>query len=313
MAETRYETLKNAVNALPGNLEGRVRREAFLAAAAPESSGFLTASPWQAGTKMANYVFQFAVRTRLGISVDGVPVGATCKECSKPMDTLGQHAYVCPNLRDYRNVRAAHHQAALRAITRGARDGIITLPGEPVVETYMDPVEGREVESKKRADVAIIPKNGQNGGDLVLIDLTLVATSAASRDESTAPGEAATGAEVRKDRRYALDYKPRPNGPRASVRGFGQETGGPLGEFAKKFLHYCAELTPPQGLPGHDPVARRYRRLTERLSVFLQTHCALVQLQYIQKCCKQGDPHDLQGAGPDDVAAPANEGGAPEG
>ena len=76
--------------------------------------------------------------------------------------------------------------------------------------------------------------------------------------------------------------------------------------YPAKFLRSCAEQTPPQGLPGHDPVGRRYGRILEHFSVFLQKHCALVQRQYIHQCCLPAPPE----AEPDDAAAAPEEGEA---
>ena len=303
-----YATLKGAVLALPDNLEGKVRREALLAHEAKESGAWMTASPWTPGTQMSDWVFGAAARAWLCIRVDEVQERTKCqvKGCGRTMDTLGQHAFTCPGLREFRSMQAAQHQRQLRATTRGARDGIITLPGEPVVQTWMQPKAGREVTVEKRADVGIIPKNGQNAGTIVLIDLTLVATSTAAK-ESGNTGAAAQRGESKKDRLYELDYERKPTpAPLAYVKGFGQETGGPLGDFAQKFLRSCAEQTPPQGLPGHDPVGRRYGRILEHFSVFLQKHCALVQRQYIHQCCLPAPPE----AEPDDAAAAPEEGEA---
>jgi hypothetical protein len=302
MATNSQATLTSAVGALPNNLEGKVRREALLAHEAKESGAWMTASPWTPGTKMSDWVFVAAARTWLCIPVDEVPVGTKClvKGCGRTMDTLGQHAFTCPGLREFRSTQAAQHQRQLRATTRGAREGIITLPCEPVMQTWMQPKAGRVVTVEKRADVGIIPKNGQNAGTVVLIDLTLVATSTAAK-ESGGTGAAAQRAEKRKDRLYEQDYERKPApAPLAFVKGFGQETGGPLGDFAKKFLRYCAEQTPPQGPPGHDPVGRRYGRILEHFSVFLQKHCAIVQRQYTYQCCKPAPPD----ADPNDAAAP---------
>jgi len=224
------------------------------------------------------------------------------------MNTLGQHAFTCPGLREFRSMQAAQHQRRLRGTTRAAGEGIITLPDEPVVQTWMQPKAGREVTVEKRADVGIIPKNGQNAGTIVLIDLTLVATSTAAK-ESGNTGAAAQRGESKKDQLYERDYERKPApAPPALVKGFGQETGGPLGDFAKKFLRYCAEQTPPQGLPGHDPVGRRYGRILEHFSVFLQRHRALVQQQYIHQCCLPAPPE----AEPNDAAAPEEGEEAPE-
>ncbi len=90
----------------------------------------------------------------------------------------------------------------------------------------------------------------------------------------------------------------------APVKGFGQETGGPLGDFAKKFLRSCAEQTPPQGLPGHDPVGRRTVASWSTSPCSCRKHCALVQRQYIHQCCLPASPE----AEPDDAVAAPEEG-----
>ena len=47
---------------------------------------------------------------------------------------------------------------------------------------------------------------------------------------------------------YNRSYVPRSDGPKVTVRGFAQETGGPLGKYAKSLLRTCAESTPSYGL-----------------------------------------------------------------
>jgi len=60
---------------------------------------------------------------------------------------------------------------------------------------------------------------------------------------------------------------------------------------------------------SHDPVGRRYGRILEHFSVFLQRHRALVQHQYIHQYCPPAPPK----AEPDDAAAPEEgEGEVPE-
>ena len=60
-------------------------------------------------------------------------------------------------------------------------------------------------------------------------------------------GAAAQRGESKKDRLYERDYERKPApAPPSYVKGFGQETGGPLGDCAKTFLRPCAcPLYPP--------------------------------------------------------------------
>ncbi len=56
-------------------------------------------------------------------------------------------------------------------------------------------------------------------------------------------------------RHYARSYLPCKGDPKVRVRGFAQETGGPLGTYAKELQRACAESTPPYGLPTRAALA----------------------------------------------------------
>jgi hypothetical protein len=301
IAEQVRNTLDNALAELPKNKqESRVRQEADLAAKSREGGAWLSASPRLVGCSMSDYEFRLALRTRLGMEMPEVAaVKGVCSACAKEMDTLGQHAHVCSKLRDVRSANAATYQQQLRRELKRA-DAILTvLPGEPHLKEYMAEKAGQKAQGDPRADIIFILNNGQENGAHVLVDLVNCATSAMSRKQSSTAGGAAQHAERRKNKQYARVWEAKPGGPPTVVRGFAQESAGPLGKFARKLLMLCATHTAPRGLPGSDPVGQRYSRIIERYSVLAQKRCAAVQMHYINTCCKVG--------GQPDAPAPPND------
>jgi hypothetical protein len=238
---------------------------------------------------MSDYEFQLALRGRLGMQMPEVTAaGGVCSACAKEMDTLGQHAHVSRKLRDVRAANAATNQQQLRRELKRADTVLTVLPGEPHLRTYMVEKEGEETQDDPRADIIFILNNGQENGAHVLVDLVNCATSATSRKQSAVAGGAAQHAENRKNKQYARKWEAKPGGAPTCVRGFAQESAGPLGKFARDLLWLCAQHTASRGLPGDDSVGQRYSRIIERYSVLAQRRCAAVQKHYINTCCKVG-------------------------
>jgi len=120
-----------------------------------------------------------------------------------------------------------------------------------------------------------------------------VATTTASRKATYAEaGNAANDAEVAKRQYYARTFQPLtgPAAPKVTVRGFAQETGGPLGKFAKELLYRLASQARPKGLPGQHPVDHRYRNYIELFSVLNQRCNAQAHLHFIRSCAHPGAP-----------------------
>ena len=66
------------------------------------------------------------------------------------------------------------------------------------------------------------------------------------------------------------------------LKFFGQETGGPLGDYAKSLLRTCALTTPSYGLPGQDSASNRLRSFFERFSVLNQATKAQAVRHYLR-------------------------------
>ena len=284
--------------------EGRYRRDAFMASTAPESGAWLTANPLAWCTKMTNVTFRHALYERLCMPRLVIQPGAKCHECDKPVDTYGNHVHGCPDMQRFRSARAPVHQALLKEVARKA--GLSVYPGEPAVRIFLDAKPGgrQDVESRQRFD-AVITSTRQNGsGKADAIDLKFTATTKASdRQAYSAAGDAANRAEKGKVQYYARSYVPCKDGPRVTVRGFAQETGGPLGNYAKELLRTCAESTPSYGLPGQGSAGARYRSIVERFAVLNQASNAAASRHYFRKAALARAP-----APP--LAAPAAQAGA---
>jgi hypothetical protein len=193
----------------------------------------------------------------------------------------------------HRANRAAKQKAVLVAVLREA--GFPLWPGEPPVGVFMDkrPEAGAAAEKKQRFDVGITPK--EQNGRTQLVDLICTATSKGKKSFKKA-GQAATAAEAFKIRTYIRNYVMSPDGPPGDVRGFGMETGGPLGSYAKQLLETCAQEMPSRGMPGQYPAGVRYRRILERFSVFIQEYNASVQRDLYIKCVRKRDQNPLPAA-----------------
>ena len=167
--------------------------------------------------------------------------------------------------------KAKDHQRALRAVARDA--GLEVLPGEPPADVYLDrkPGGSENKQVNRRFDVGITLTE-QNTRKIQLVDLKFTATTkgGAAAKPNEKPGDAATVAELGKVQFYNRTFQPHANGPKVAIRGFAQETEGPLGGYAKTLLKACAKATPAYGMPGQCPEALRYRYILERFSVLVQ-------------------------------------------
>jgi hypothetical protein len=267
----------------PNSAEGRYRRDAYLASTAPESGAWLTANPLAWGSKMTDATFKYALYERLCMPRPVIQHGAKCHACDKPVDTYGNHLHGCPDMQRFRTARAALHQDLLKRVARKA--GLSVYPGEPAVRIFFDAKPGgtENMELKQRFD-AVITSTRQNGSVKAdAIDLKFTATTKVSeKTKYAAAGDAANRAEKGKVQYYNRSYVPRSDGPKVTVRGFAQETGGPLGKYAKSLLRTCAESTPSYGLPGQDSVGARYRGILERFAVLNQNCNALASRHFFR-------------------------------
>jgi hypothetical protein len=288
-SERAASELDEQIRALdPTSDAGKVRMDNHLAQGARESGAWLSAVPSAPGCAMTDFTFQHAMRARLGLPMilpGGVAVDK-CPECDKTMDPYGNHAHVCNKFMGHRANRAAKQKAVLVAVLREAEFPL--WPGEPPVGVFMDkrPEAGAAADKKQRFDVGITPK--EQNGRTQLIDLVCTATSKGKASYKKA-GQAATAAEALKIRNYIRNYVMSPAGPPGDVRGFGMETGGPLGSYAKQLLETCAQEMPARGMPGQNPVGLRHRRILERFSVFIQEYNASVQRDLYIKCVRKMD------------------------
>jgi len=267
----RHGELVKEVDALNGKAPGgRIAKDKTTAAAAPESGAWLTASPHIA--PMTDAQFQYALRQRLQVPVPGLD-GHLCK-CGKRVDALGIHAHTCKYMAGWRANRAAGQEALVRLALKAAGPEFCTvLPGQPHVGAYADRRPGGSDSKKEvnaRADIGIILTGQNPSGVITLIDCTLVATTSLSSKPAKKAGEAAAAAELAKIQYYGRSFMPRAVGPKAVVRGFAQETEGPLGLYALSLLKQCARAMPAYGMPGQCPVGLRYRNIIERFSVLAQ-------------------------------------------
>jgi len=264
--------------------EGRYRRDAFTASTAAEAGAWLTASPLGWDTKMTDVTFEHALLERLCVPRLAIQPGAKCLACGKPEDIYGNHVHGCREFQRFRTARAAEHQKLLRDVARKA--GFSVYSGEPAVSIFFDARPGgrQDVESKQRFDVVITSTRQNGSGTADAIDLKFTATTKVSDKKTySAAGDSANRAEMGKVQYYARSYVPCKDGPKVRVRGFAQETGGPLGTYAKELLRACAESTPSYGLPGQGSAGARYRSIVERFAVLNQTNNAVASRHYLRQ------------------------------
>jgi len=254
---------------------------------------------------MEDWEFKYAINNRLQIPLAELSKeGIVCRACKKPVDKFGAHAHVCPKLQGGRTGRAKAHQRALRAVAREA--GLEVLPGESPADVYLDrkPGGSEDKQVNRRFDVGITLTK-QNTRTTELVDLKFTATTkgGAAAKPNEKPGDAATVAELGKVQFYNRTFQPHANGPKVAIRGFAQETEGPLGGYAKTLLKACAKATPAHGMPGQCPEALRYRYILERFSVLAQKSSALALRHYL---CKHGPNAPAQNT-PEATDTPADE------
>ena len=111
----------------------------MLAYTAGVSGKWLTATPAFPPNKMGDDEFSMAFHIRNCLSVMG---SRTHCLCGAPMDMLGDHAAVCPNMRIRAAVRNPNHARLSRALrlntARHAQAGQYSvLPGEPHVRDFL--------------------------------------------------------------------------------------------------------------------------------------------------------------------------------
>jgi hypothetical protein len=185
------------------------------------------------------------------------------------------------------------------------------LPGQPLLEGYCARRRGGrddKKETRARADVGFTLNRQKSRATVVLVDCKYVATTKDSSKPAKVAGEAAAAAERAKVQYYDRTFMERAGGPKVVVKGFGQETEGPLGPFAREVLRQCAEAQPAYGLPGQCPVGLRYRNIIERFSVLGQI-CGAEAFHYYINTLGPGARH----ANVDNVPLEEEEDGADEG
>jgi hypothetical protein len=278
----RHGELVKEVDALDGKaLGGRIAQDKAKAAAAPESGAWLTASPHIA--PMTDVQFQYGMRQRLQVPVSGLD-RHVCK-CGSRVDALGVHAHTCKFMAGWRTNRAAGQEALVRLALKAAGPEFCTvLPGQPHVDAHADRRPGGSDSKKEvnvRADIGFILTGQNPSGAITLVDCTLVATTRLSSKPIKKAGEAAAAAELAKNQYYSRSFMPRAVGPKAVIRGFAQETEGPMGPYALSLLKQCARAMPAYGMPGQCPVGLRYRNFIERFSVLAQKSGAAAFHNYL--------------------------------
>ena len=156
--------------------EAAIRRQ-MLANTTGVSGKWLTATPAFPPNKMGDDEFSRAFHIRNCLSAMG---SRTHCLCGAPMDMLGDHAAVCPNMRIRAAVRNPNHASLSRALrlnaARHAQAGQYSvLPGEPHVRDFLQLRTGDRDQGDRRADIALHHTSGEQTPSTSLVDVTYAA------------------------------------------------------------------------------------------------------------------------------------------
>ena len=243
------------------SLDDRAHRISALGNSTPESSAWLTANPTYKQCAMGNGAFSDALRRRLRLPLPGIDTGQRCAACAGQIEPLGVHATCCTKIE-----KSNRHKQVQEAAALCMREGSAAVVRNPQVEAfYPKKLEAPEEDvnnTNSQGDIGITIKNINAGGNLTIVDFTVVAPVKGT----AVPYEKAGDLADQKEKSKVAQYEARYDIPKGRIIGFAIETTGPWGPAAKRLMWSVAEAC--GGTP--DLIARRYRRYTEVISVALQ-------------------------------------------
>lgn len=259
------------------SLDDRANRISALGHSTPESSAWLTANPTYKQCAMGNGAYSDALRRRLRLPLPGINTGQQCAACASLIEPLGMHANCCMKIE-----KSNRHKIVQEAAAQCMREGSAAVVRNPQVETfYPKKPEAPEEDvdnTKSQGDIGITLKNINAGGNLTIVDFTVVAPVKGT----AVPYEKAGDLADLKEKSKVAQYEARYDIPKGRIIGFAIETTGPWGPAAKRLMWSVAEAC--GGTP--DLIARRYRRYTEVISVALQVALYNSHRRFLAVCIK---------------------------
>lgn len=259
------------------SLDDRAHRISALGQSTPESSAWLTANPIYKQCAMGNGAFSDALRRRLRLPLPGIDTGQRCAACASLIEPFGMHAYCCVKIE-----KSNRHKIVQEAAVQCMREGSAAMVRNPQVETfYPKKPEAPEEDvdnTKSQGDIGITLKNINAGGNLTIVDFTVVAPVKGT----AVPYEKAGDLADQKEQSKVVQYESRYDIPKGRIIGFAIETTGPWGPAAKRLMRSVAEACGGT----QDLIARRYRRYTEVISVALQVALYYSHRRFLAVCIK---------------------------
>ena len=259
------------------SLDDRAHRILALGHSTPESSAWLTANPTYKRCAMGNGAFSDALRRRLRLPLPGIDTGQRCAACASQIEPFGLHANCCTKIE-----KSNRHKIVQEAAVLCMREGSAAVVRNPQVGTfYQKKPEAPEEDvnnTNSQGDIGITLNNINAGGNLTIVDFTVVAPVKGT----AAPYEKAGDLADLKEKSKVAQYESRYDIPKGRIIGFAIETTGPWGPAAKRLMWSVAEAC--GGTP--DLIARRYRRYTEVISVALQVALYNSHRRFLAVCIK---------------------------
>ena len=251
---------RRLITAHSATIEGKKQMALHLSCGG-DGGAWLTANPTLHHTKMRDDAFIAALRLRLQLPLMHTP-GLECNKCHATMDSEGSHAFSPCVGKAAANMRHTVVKDQLAMIVREA--GYSASTETPYDKEFQRKVGGAERNVEHKIDVKMYTPNGVVAVDVTGHDPRSSTFATAQAKAHTERGGTCAAAEKRKVKELHARYVV----PAGSFLTLAFETGGLLGEDAKKLLRALAKAK-TGGLPGAQ-YGYWYRTFRARISVAIQ-------------------------------------------
>jgi hypothetical protein len=235
-------------------------------------SAFLNANPAHRPTQLNNDAFKYAFYERLLFNVMG---SRKYCMCGMPMDSLGNHALLCPRMTIRTKLRNSAHaglcvaiKSAFSECIRGS--GLVILNGEPKASDYFE-VKYNALKTSKNPDVRN-PHTAQRRFDFaikdhngtlptIVVDGTMICPLSSAIKRYNTAGDAAVFAQKTKIVKYMRNFHLE-NRLLGEPHFFAVETNGSIAPTSRKLCKRFAQIS-------REPTDIAIQKIFQRISVSL--------------------------------------------